>query len=98
MANTNMKEKLLYIYGYGSNSNDASTMKAIKEVADNLRYDLVSIEYDPNSDPNSPDGLMMIEHYIHDNNIKYVISHSIGGFMAITHNINSNIPNTPNIY
>ena len=93
-TNTNMKEKLLYIYGYGSNSNDASTMKAIKEVADNLRYDLISIEYDPNS----PDGLMMIEHYIHDNNIKYVISHSIGGFMVITHNINSNIPNTTNVY
>ena len=94
MANTNMKEKLLYIYGYGSNSNDASTMTAVKEVADNLRYDLVSIEYDPNS----PDGLMAVEHYIHDNNIKYVISHSIGGFMTITHNINSNIPNTTNIY
>lgn len=94
MTNTNMKEKLLYIYGYGSNSNDASTMTAVKEVADNLRYDLVSIEYDPNS----PDGLMAVEHYIHDNNIKYVISNSIGGFMAITHNINSNTPNIPNVY
>lgn len=89
MANTNMKEKLLYIYGYGSNSNDASTMKAVKEVADNLGYDLISIEYDPNS----PDGLMMIFNYIYDNNIKYVIRNTIGGFMAITHNINSNIPN-----
>lgn len=94
MANTNMKEKLLYIYGYGSNSNDASTMKDVKEVADNLGYDLVSIGYDPNS----PDGLITVEHYIHDNNIKYVISNSIGGFMAITHNINSNTPNIPNVY
>ena len=94
MANTNMKEKLLYIYGYGSNSNDASTMNTVKEVADNLGYDLISMEYDSNI----PDGLVTIEHYIHDNNIKYVIRHSIGGFMAITHNINSNIPNTSNIY
>ena len=38
-------EKVLYIYGYGSNSNDSSTMKEIKKVTDELGYELISIEY-----------------------------------------------------
>lgn len=75
-----MKEKILYIYGYGSNPKDSSTMKVVKEVVDNLEYDLVSIEYDQNN----PDiGLTMLEKYIKDHKIKYVIGHSLGGFFTL---------------
>ena len=38
-------EKVLYIYGYESNSNDSSTMKEIKKVMDELGYELISIKY-----------------------------------------------------
>ena len=74
------KEKILYIYGYGSNSNDSSTMKEVKKVTDELGYDLVSIWYDQD-DPD--DGLNTLEKYIRDNKIKYVIGHSLGGFIAL---------------
>lgn len=82
----NNKEKILYIYGYGSNLKDSSTVKVVKKVVDNLGYDLVSTEYDQN---NPEDGLKTIEKYINDNNIKYVIGHSLGGFMTLC--LNSNV-------
>ena len=63
--------KILYIYGYGSNSKDSSTMKVVKEVVNSLGYDLVSIEYDQNS---PEDGLETLEKYINDNNIKILSS------------------------
>lgn len=81
-----MKDKILYIYGYGSNPKESSTMKVVKEVVNNLGYDLVSIEYDQNS---PEDGLRTLEKYINDNNIKYVIGHSLGGFMTLC--LNSNV-------
>ena len=73
-----MKEKVLYIYGYGSNPKDSSTLKVLKEVFDN--YEFVSIEYDQDNPDN---GLHKLEEYIRDNNIKYVIGHSLGGFIAL---------------
>ena len=75
-----MKEKILYIYGYGSNSHDSFTMKELKKVTDELGYNLISIEYDQ-EDPDM--GLVMLEKYIRDHKIKYVIGHSLGGFFAL---------------
>ena len=75
-----MKEKILYIYGYGSNSNDSFTMKELKKVTDELGYDLVSIKYDQ-EDPDC--GLNVLEAYIRNNKIKYVIGHSLGGFITL---------------
>jgi len=75
-----MNEKILYVYGYGSNPNKSFTMKELKKVTDELGYDLVSIEYDQN---NPDEGLNTLEKYIKDNKIKYVIGHSLGGFIAL---------------
>ena len=55
------KEKVLYIYGYGSNPWDSSTKKVVKEVIEELGFSLVSIEYDQ-EDPDM--GLTMLEKYI----------------------------------
>lgn len=74
------KEKVLYIYGYGSNPWDSFTMKEVKKVTDELDYNLVSIEYDQ-EDPDM--GLTMLEKYIRDHKIKYVIGHSLGGFFTL---------------
>lgn len=74
------KEKVLYIYGYGSNPKESFTMKGIKKVMDELGYELVSIEYDQE---NPDKGLNKIEKYIRDNKIKYVIGHSLGGFITL---------------
>ena len=75
-----MKEKILYIYGYGSNPKDSSTMKVMKEVMDELGYELISKEYDQND----PDTCVSdLEMFIEDNNIKYVIGHSLGGFITL---------------
>ena len=81
-----MTEKILYVYGYGSNSNDSSTMKVVKEVVKELGYELISIKYDQ-EDPDC--GLNVLEAYIRNNNIKYVIGHSLGGFMTLC--INENV-------
>ena len=75
-----MKEKILYIYGYGSNPKDSSTMKVVKEVVEELGYELVSVEYDQ-SDPDM--SLNRLEAYCERNGIKYVIGHSLGGFIAL---------------
>lgn len=75
-----MKEKILYIYGYGSNPNDSFTMKELKKVTDELGYDLISIKYDQ-EDPDC--GLNVLEAYIRNNKIKYVIGHSLGGFITL---------------
>ena len=75
-----MKEKILYIYGYGSNPWDSSTKKVVKEVVEELGFSLVSIEYDQ-EDPDM--GLTILEKYIDDHKIKYVIGHSLGGFMTL---------------
>lgn len=75
-----MNEKILYVYGYGSNPNESFTMKELKKITDELGYDLVSIEYDQN---NPDEGLNTLEKYIKDNKIKYVIGHSLGGFMTL---------------
>lgn len=75
-----MSEKILYVYGYGSNENDSSTMKVVKEVVKELGYDLVSIHYDQENPDN---GLNILENYIKENKIKYVIGHSLGGFMTL---------------
>lgn len=76
----NMKEKILYVYGYGSNPWDSSTMKVVKDVVENLGFNLVSIEYDQ-EDPDM--GITMLEKYIRDHKIKYVIGHSLGGFITL---------------
>ena len=73
-----MKEKVLYIYGYGSSPDTSFTFKELKKAFDN--YEFVSIEYDIE---NPDDGLNTLEKYIRDNNIKYVIGHSLGGFIAL---------------
>ena len=75
-----MKEKILYVYGYGSNPKDSFTMKELKKVTDELGYDLVSIKYDQ-EDPDC--GLNVLEAYIRNNKIKYVIGHSLGGFITL---------------
>ena len=80
------KEKILYIYGYGSNPNDSFTMKELKPVIDELGYELISIEYDQENPDN---GLNELEKYIRDNKIKYIIGHSLGGFIALC--INENV-------
>jgi len=41
-------KKILYIYGYGSNPKDSSTMKVVKKVVNELGFDLISIEYNKN--------------------------------------------------
>lgn len=76
-----MKEKILYVYGYGSNPNDSFTMKELKKVTDELGYELVSTEYSQEY----PEGwgLPKLDKYITDNNIKYVIGHSLGGFITL---------------
>lgn len=74
------KEKVLYIYGYGSNPKDSSTMKVCKEVMNELGYDLISYEY---NQENPDEGLNDLEKFIEDNKIKYVIGHSLGGFMTL---------------
>lgn len=76
-----MKEKILYIYGYGSNSHDSFTMKELKKVTDELGYELVSTDYSQEY-PESW-GLPKLDKFITDNNIKYVIGHSLGGFIAL---------------
>ena len=76
-----MKEKILYVYGYGSNPNDSFTMKELKKVTDELGYELVSTDYSQEY-PESW-GLPKLDKFITDNNIKYVIGHSLGGFMAL---------------
>ena len=73
-----MKEKVLYIYGFKSNPKDSSTLKSLKETFDN--YEFVSITYNQ-IDPDK--GLDTLEKYIRDNKIKYVIGHSLGGFIAL---------------
>lgn len=81
-----MKETILYIYGYGSNPTNSSTMKVMKQIVEEMGFDLVSIEYNQEN----PDvGIDLIEKYIRDNNIKYVIGHSLGGFITIC--LNSNV-------
>lgn len=75
-----MNNTILYIYGYGSNPNDSSTMKVCKEVMNELGYDLISYEYDQE---NPYEGLDDLEKFIEDNKIKYVIGHSLGGFMTL---------------
>ena len=75
-----MKEKILYIYGYGSNENDSSTMKVIKEIVENIGYELISIHYDQE---NPDQGINTLENYIRDNKIKYIIGHSLGGFITL---------------
>ena len=74
------KEKILYVYGYGSNPWDSSTKKVVKGVVEELGFELVSIEYDQ-EDPDM--GLTMLEKYIRDHTIKYVIGHSLGGFFTL---------------
>lgn len=75
-----MKEKILYIYGYGSNPKDSSTMKVVQKVVEELGYEQISIEYDQIC----PDlGIIAIDSYIKNNNIKYVIGHSLGGFITL---------------
>ena len=81
-----MKEKVLYIYGYGSNPNDSFTMKELNKVIDELGYELISIEYDQ---INPDNGINKLEKYIRNNNIKYVIGHSLGGFITLC--INENV-------
>lgn len=76
-----MKEKILYIYGYGSNPKDSSTMKVVKEVVEELGFELVSTDYSQEY-PESW-GLPKLDKFITDNNIKYVIGHSLGGFMTL---------------
>ena len=76
-----MKEKILYIYGYGSNPNDSFTMKELKKVTDELGYELVSTDYSQEY-PESW-GLPKLDKFITNNNIKYVIGHSLGGFIAL---------------
>lgn len=75
-----MNKKILYVYGYGSNPKESFTMKELSKVINNLGYNLVSIEYDQNN-PNN--GLKTLEKYIRDNKIKYVIGHSLGGFITM---------------
>lgn len=75
-----MKENILYIYGYGSNPKDSSTMKVVKEVVEDLGFNLISYEY---NQENPDDGLDSIEKFIKENNIKYVIGHSLGGFLTL---------------
>lgn len=75
-----MNKTILYIYGYGSNHKDSSTMKVVKKVVEDLGYDLVSIEYNQ-IEPNK--GIDDLEKYINDNDIKYVIGHSLGGFITM---------------
>ena len=41
-----MTNKILYIYGYGSNPETSSTMNALKGVITELGFELVSIRYD----------------------------------------------------
>jgi predicted esterase YcpF (UPF0227 family) len=73
-------QKILYIYGYGSNPKDSSTMKELNEAIKDLGFELVSIKYDQEY----PDtGLNELEEYIKENNIKYVIGHSLGGFITL---------------
>lgn len=74
------KEKILYIYGYDSNPQISSTMKIVKEVVEELGFELISYEYDQD-DPDT--SLTDFEIFINDNNIKYVIGHSLGGFMTL---------------
>jgi hypothetical protein len=73
-------EKILYIYGYGSNPQDSSTMKVVKDVVGEIGFNLVSIVYDQ-EDPDM--GITMLDKYIKDKNIKYVIGHSLGGFITL---------------
>jgi predicted esterase YcpF (UPF0227 family) len=79
-------QKILYIYGYGSNPKDSSTMKVCKEIMKELGYELVSYEYDQ-YEPN--EGLNDLEDFINENNIKHVIGHSLGGFLTLC--LNSNV-------
>lgn len=73
-------KKILYIYGYGSNPKDSSTMKVVKKIVEELGFNLISIEYNQEY----PDiGINMLDKYIKDNNIKYVIGHSLGGFITL---------------
>ena len=76
MSNNN----ILYIYGYGSNPNNSFTMNELKKIIDTLGYNLISIKYDQEH-PNN--GIAVLEKYIKDNNIKYIIGHSLGGFIAL---------------
>lgn len=72
--------KVLYIYGYGSSPDDSSTMKVMKKIMCDLGYELFSIEYDQEN----PDlALDKFENYILKNDIKYVIGHSLGGFITL---------------
>ena len=72
--------KILYIYGYGSDPKQSSTMKVMRSVMKELGYELVSVEYNQNE----PDtGFEQLESFIRKNNIKYVIGHSLGGFFAL---------------
>jgi len=75
-----MNKTILYIYGYGSNEKDSSTMKVVKNIVEELGYNLVSIHYDQEYPYN---GLDELEEYIRDNNIQYVIGHSLGGFITL---------------
>lgn len=75
-----MGKTVLYIYGYGSNHKDSSTMKVMKSFMKDLGYNLISIQYDQK---NPHEGIKTLENYIEENNIKYVIGHSLGGFIAL---------------
>lgn len=72
--------KILYIYGYGSNSKDSSTMKVVKDIVEKMGYELISVEYNQ-LDPCK--GLAQLEDTINQEEISYVIGHSLGGFFAL---------------
>ena len=58
-----MKKTVLYIYGYGSNHKDSSTMKVMKSVMKDLGYNLISIQYDQK---NPHEGIKTLENYIEE--------------------------------
>jgi len=75
-----MTNKILYIYGYGSNPETSSTMNALKGIITELGFELVSIWYDQKKPFESVE---FLENYVKSNNIKYIVGHSLGGFYAL---------------
>ena len=75
-----MSNKILYIYGYGSNPRKSSTMKSLKGVIAEMGFNLVSVGYSHFSPFES---VNFLEDHIKTNEIKYIIGHSLGGFYAL---------------
>ena len=75
-----MTNKILYIYGYGSNPETSSTMNALKGVMTELGFELVSIRYDQK---NPAESIEFLKDYVKTNDIKYIVGHSLGGFYAL---------------